>query len=586
VTEIRYGIVIAARDAGSAVIKGVASAAKGAFASMASTAEKARAAMGGLFKNLANIQAGFQMVGRVAKLAARGIGELISATLANRAAGDKQRQDWEAAKKSLAELMGLIGGPLLTAFLAVADAFKPLIAASKEWIKGNKDAMATGIAEWLVKIGRVLVDVVAVGIAIVTNAWSGWSMLIDGLRIGFNSFLSLVVGGVDTMLAQLQRLAEYTGQKGLAASIGAAREEAALLRSTFDSVSADSQKRILETAKAQEALNQKILDARNAIQSALGNVSAATIKRLTDTIVTGTKEAAAAAAEARQLEMENERLLAEYHETMMKRRIAADDAAASRRLAQLNRELDEYKLAEETKRAASLATAEKTKAEQVELASSITSGFSAVKSAAISAFSDLGKQADGTTKTIGDGFLELFKSLGGMIANAALEWAVGEAIKRAAIALTAKQAVAANAANAASGAAASQAGIPIVGPILAIAAMGAMLAAVLALSGGFETGGVLPGPVSPRDNLLFKGAGGEGVLTADTTARVSRDLSGKGGPGSGSPSSSSRGGRGEGPSVAYVSMFGPPNRTDVDRVQTTVIAPSQRRLKRLRAWEG
>ena len=59
------------------------------------------------------------------------------------------------------------------------------------------------------------------------------------------------------------------------------------------------------------------------------------------------------------------------------------------------------------------------------------------------------------------------------------------------------QAVTANAASAGAGAASSQAGIPIVGPVLAIAAMGAMVGAVLGLLGNIGAkemgGGVYPG---------------------------------------------------------------------------------------------
>jgi len=64
-----------------------------------------------------------------------------------------------------------------------------------------------------------------------------------------------------------------------------------------------------------------------------------------------------------------------------------------------------------------------------------------------------------------------------------------QAIKTAASSAAATQQVTANSAVAGSGAAASQASIPYIGPALAITAMAAMVAAVLALAGGFSAGG-------------------------------------------------------------------------------------------------
>lgn len=69
----------------------------------------------------------------------------------------------------------------------------------------------------------------------------------------------------------------------------------------------------------------------------------------------------------------------------------------------------------------------------------------------------------------------------------------GETVATAATTTGASTRIAAHAAAAGAGAAESQSSVPYVGPILAIAAMGAIVAAVLALSGGFEVGGFTGG---------------------------------------------------------------------------------------------
>ena len=93
-----------------------------------------------------------------------------------------------------------------------------------------------------------------------------------------------------------------------------------------------------------------------------------------------------------------------------------------------------------------------------------------------------------------------------------------DAITTAGIATTAsvassKTMIANNALVAGSGAASSQAGIPIIGPILAIAAMGAMIATVMGLQGKLKlaSGGITQGPT----NALIGEKGQEAVIPLD-----------------------------------------------------------------------
>lgn len=79
--------------------------------------------------------------------------------------------------------------------------------------------------------------------------------------------------------------------------------------------------------------------------------------------------------------------------------------------------------------------------------------------------------------------------------------------------------IAANAATAGSGAASAMAGIPYLGPVLAIAAMGAMIAAVLALSGGFEAGGYTGGTRGQAAGVVH---GEEFVFSAPAVDRIGR----------------------------------------------------------------
>lgn len=136
-------------------------------------------------------------------------------------------------------------------------------------------------------------------------------------------------------------------------------------------------------------------------------------------------------------------------------------------------------------------------------------------------------------------FRNMFKSLADFVIQSiikmGLQWLVTEMMKRtvsattsklvqsdaittAVVATTASVAssqtmIANNAIVAGSGAASSQSSIPIIGPILAVAAMGAMIATVMALQGKLKlaSGGVTQGPT----NALIGEKGKEAVIPLD-----------------------------------------------------------------------
>lgn len=471
-TEIRFGIVIGAKDLATKVVQGAKTGVTGALKSISETAAKARASMGSIFSNLANIKAGFDIIGKGAKMAVQGLSALIATTLESRAAGDKQRRDWERYMSVFKEIASLVGGPLLSAFLGLMDVFKPLIEATRSWLKENQKVLGQGMLEFLLSMARLLTSGVATAVITVSRVWAGWNEIVGVVKIAVNSMFAGILSGAAAVVGGIESLARRFGREGLAKSA----EEARLAVEALGTEFSDSADRALgETAQVvanQDALEAKVRGVAETIERLIGGRAVIAYKRLDEAVYSAKSE------EAYQKRMAAEALA--FDANMMRSKLAAD--------------LAEQNLARQVEISNTAYEYQKTKAE--ELASKVTAVYSAIRSVAVSAFADIGKQADGSTKTIGDAFGQLFGGLAEMALNAALEFAVGEGIKRAAMALTAKEAVAANAATAASGAAASQAGIPIIGPVLAIAAMGAMLGTVLALAGGFEGGGILPGAPS------------------------------------------------------------------------------------------
>ena len=107
-----------------------------------------------------------------------------------------------------------------------------------------------------------------------------------------------------------------------------------------------------------------------------------------------------------------------------------------------------------------------------------------------------------------------------------------EAAAESAEATASGTATAANTAEAAAGAGKAMAGIPIVGPVLAIAAIAAVLAAILAAtskaksSGNFATGGLIPGSSFSGDNLTANVNSGELILNRAQQSNLAGQLSG------------------------------------------------------------
>ena len=96
-----------------------------------------------------------------------------------------------------------------------------------------------------------------------------------------------------------------------------------------------------------------------------------------------------------------------------------------------------------------------------------------------------------------------------------------ETTKTATSVASATTQISANAMVAGSGAAASMASIPYVGPILAIAAMAAIIAAVIGLAGGFADGGLVQGPgTGTSDSIMARLSHGEFVMPASAVSRI------------------------------------------------------------------
>lgn len=583
--EIVFGIKIKATEVSPGVWQHVSEEIKETGEESEEAGKKSKTAADETGKSVVKWTALMQIGKKVVQETIQALSAWIDSSLKARAETDAGALAWKHHAEELEKTRALLGDILVPIILAMADAFAPLLDAFQAWLQTNRNLIGSGLVEWLVSVAKFLTDVILVAVVLVTKAWAGWSMLIDALRIAFSELVSASIEGWAMLLEGAAAAARAVGKDGLAGQIDSARDALLLFKDASDEVAQESRERIEQTIRDQEALEASVLEVRDAIHLAFDVVGAAAVLRYRQEVQLASGDSAAF-AESVMADMQRDELYrAARFDAEMRREADLKTAALAR--SNLN-EAIALRGAEQAEASAKL-QADKAR----EIQGAFTSAYHAISGAVVDAFKGIGETVDGHKKTVADAMGQLFGNLGQLILKATADFLIAKGIEMAATKAAAVLGITAKAADAAAGAASSQAAIPIVGPGLAIAAMVAMLATVGALASGFNTGGVVGrGSSGPnRDSVLTMATTGEAYLDRDATAYLIRALSGRGGAGSAPPASSQnpdpRGGLSSGGGTAKfvpipVPMFGPPTRTDTDRINSETIRPSQKRLERLR----
>lgn len=491
--EIEASLLVKAKDQVSSTLRKIGRGAKRMGDQIDDGADKGREGLETLANAFGAVNQGLEIGKKGLELFRLGLELTVVKAIEQRAENDKQRKDMKAFGIQVERVAGLLGDVLIPIILGVADAFEPVLDASEAYLAENRKLMGSGLTEWLTNIAQVLVSGIATGVLLVTKAWSGWSALIDVVRSLSNSFFAEMLDGFDVLLEAAERAASFMGKEGLAASIRETRKEikgmAEDSRDTADTLTGQAARTIAE----QEALERKIDEVVATISQGIGNVSVAVHNRLNETIkkippnYEELKAAAEAAMEA--IRKENDRAL--------------DAANARLEIIRINLEREgaikaELREIEEAAAAEAWETEQQRMLDRVQTATDLATQFAL---SATDAFTDLGEVVDGKTKTMGDGFKQLFKGITAQVIELAKQFVIGQIQQTAAAVANGKTQIAVTSATAATKAADSQAGIPIIGPALAIAAATAMFAALSAFASKFAQGGIVPG-TGVQDSVL------------------------------------------------------------------------------------
>jgi len=479
----KVGITVEAKDKATPTIKKVGVS----IERMANKAAKEFKSFGkSMLGAFAPLNAGLE----IAKKVFRALNQTIGASFRKAL---EFRHAWDPAKKALTDFgkaadtsLARMGDLLVPLIAGMARAWTEASSGIDQWIATNERALQTGIIDFVVSLSVKLGTVLAVSAKMATKSFSGLVMLWhEGAaalaRIQMLISLKTMEGPELTQrLKDLEKFMEASegaaaqamsdqkrNESGIEKMHGLLTEGAELARKFGYEYTSGAQRATSATTdlvKAQDALNQKMDEA---------------VKRLDEKAA---KESEKWSSRKTELANEADEKLKRYGEDVQENRIALD-----------KKKQDDDKMGEdlETKRSA------ETKKTTDEMEVKFKAAFDDIHGIASEAFSGIGTEIDGKTKTWGDAIGSLFAGLGKMALEMAANIVIGKGIEMAATAAAGQAGVAANAAVAGSG-------------------------AVMAMTQGFASGGAVSGGVRGKDSVLIKAMHGEYVMPTWATDEVKR----------------------------------------------------------------
>jgi hypothetical protein len=480
------GIVLTIRDAASRSLAAVGKAAKGVRKGVNKIGPAGTSALKGLGFAAVALNQGLELAKKGMELFRAAVLDTIEASMQFRAENDPIVKWFERVKKEGNLVRARIGDAMIPIFKAFTDTISQTSGRLSEYIRANRELIATKVGEWLKGPVASGIEIVMKGVGLVAKMWLGWKAVFLTLKIAFNEFSIFVIDQIKSLVKSL------VGVTRVFPSIRKQLKDSYEQWAILGEVSADASKQ----AKDELA---KLPGELNALDKAVESGTKTAVKFVND-VGDATIKNAKTMTEAQELTREEmqktadkaKELIALQTEAINKHRdarIAAIDAAMARELAQAQL-LDQQEQAHMAKQAEAAEAAKQRMLEQQQAAAETAQAIGETMGTAITGL------ATGTLT-----FRDVFKDVVAQVIAKITEMTIA--------------AITANAANAASGAAASQAPIPVVGPALGIAAAGAMSAFVLAMANQFAKGGEVSGGVPGKDSVIAALTPGERVLTVE-----------------------------------------------------------------------
>ena len=344
-------------DGVSSALRNVGRGAESTLNSVRSAADKAKGAFEVLGDVTSSINQGLEIAKKGWELFRTAVVDTISTALEFRDKNDPVIKQFEEMRRNAELLRAALGDALIPVVQAVAAAFGPVNEGVTEWIRNNRRLIASNILNFLGSVANILTRGVAQALIIVSRAWTGWELIIEGTKAAVNSFFSILLDGVDLALGALRSLAQATGADGLAAQLEGAQDAVRGLGEVFGESADTAIDEMMRIQAEQEELEKQARRVSNVItttiaeavvngQAIIADSIAGTTRTVEEQETAADEAAARAAARA---EAEKKRL---EELTKAREKAAADAIAAAEKAAE-----EELRLAQERQAAQEATTA-------------------------------------------------------------------------------------------------------------------------------------------------------------------------------------------------------------------------------------
>lgn len=176
------------------------------------------------------------------RAAGAALGSLVTASLEYRGEADAAAREIRELGAGLAEVKARAGDALLPVLQGLGRATKEVRDRASEWLKENRELIATKLVGWVAELAGLLAGPVVRGVQGVVGATTALKAIWQGVKIVINEWFALLLTGVEKAVYGLGRMAAAVGQRGLYEQIRQAQAAVKGLGAEFETSSGASQK--------------------------------------------------------------------------------------------------------------------------------------------------------------------------------------------------------------------------------------------------------------------------------------------------------------------------------------------------------
>lgn len=330
---VEAGILVKATDAASNVLRGIGTVSKESLAVTREAAAKAADAFKAIGVAGALLNQGLELARKGFELLNRTVGDAIRESLEFREVNDPLLKQFRDMQREVRLTKAAIGDVLLPVVVGIATAFDTATGSTKEWVRANRVMLGLKLVEFLAEAATLLVKGIAQGTILVARAWTGWSLIVEGLKVLFAEVTEFQLNMIAAGLEGMAKLAEATGADGLAGTLNEAAKATRDLAEDFGGTSDDAQAAMAESIEALDALEKKVRKVEIALVEGIGQ-GAITAMEQVRTAVAGIErtqeEQKKSADDRKKLQDERNAQAAASAKAVLARRFADIDAEADK----------------------------------------------------------------------------------------------------------------------------------------------------------------------------------------------------------------------------------------------------------------